>query len=143
MPPADHSFGKEHRLHGAKRIDRLFAEGRSFFAFPFRCVWTVASPPPERPCAPVQILISVGKRNHKRAVARNILKRRTREAYRLNRHRWDDLALPDGRVILLALIYTPKEILTYSAIEHGVVKALTDIHRRLETDRRRTVHPAD
>jgi ribonuclease P protein component len=130
--PADHSFGKEHRLCGKKRIDRLFAGGRSFFAYPFRCVWSVAGEEGAAGDGPyARILISVAKKNHKRAVARNKLKRRTREAYRLNRHRWEGLALPPGRILNIALIYTPKEILEYSVIEHGVVKILSEIRKRL------------
>ncbi len=147
MNPADHSFGKEHRLCGKKRIDRLFVEGRSFFAYPFRCVWSVDGDPAgtelsdQAPCA--RILVSVAKKNHKRAVVRNKLKRRIREAYRLNRHRWEGLALPEGRSLSVAFIYTPKEILEYSVIEHGVVKILSEIRKRLAPGAGLPVRAAD
>jgi ribonuclease P protein component len=143
MNPSDHSFGKEHRLCGKKRIDRLFAEGRSFFAYPFRCVWTATDPAPDKAGAPVQILISVGKKNHKRAVARNKLKRRIREACRLNRYGWADISGPDGRIVTVALIYTSKEILEYSVIEHGVVKVFSEIRKRLAPGADLPVRAAD
>jgi len=147
MSAPDRRFGKQHRLCGKKRIDRLFAQGQSFFAYPFRCVWMVVGEAAaetreglsESPCA--QMLVSVSKKNHKRAVARNTLKRRTREAYRLNRR--DDLALADGRRLAVAFLYTSKEILDYAVIEHGVVKALAEIHKRLAPGVGAPVHAAD
>lgn len=132
MSAPDHRFGKQHRLCGKKRIDRLFEQGQSFFAYPFRCVWMVTDEgdaPEEGDALCPQMLVSVGKKNHKRAVARNTLKRRTREAYRLNRRA--DLALIGGRRLAVAFLYTPKEILEYAVIEHGVVKALAEIRKRL------------
>lgn len=99
-----------------------------------------------REMAEVQILVSVSKRNHKRAVARNKLKRRIREACRLNRHRWGEpgqLGLPEGRRLVLAFIYSSKEILEYSTIEHGVVKAIREIQKRLAAGVDLSVHPAD
>lgn len=139
----DRSFGKAHRLCGKKRIDRLFAEGQSFFAYPFRCVWTVMDPEWEKVSAPVQILISVGKKNHKRAVVRNKLKRRIREAYRLNRPCWEDVSSSQGRIVTVALLYTSKEILEYSVIEHGVVKVLSEIRKRLASGADLPVRAAD
>ncbi len=143
MNPSHHRFGKAHRLCGKKQIDRLFAQGQSFFAYPFRCVWTTAEPVPDKASAPVQILISVGKKNHKRAVARNKLKRRIREAYRLNRHHPNDISGPDGRIVTVALLYTSKEILEYSVIEHGIVKVLSEIRKRLAPDADLSVRAAD
>jgi ribonuclease P protein component len=127
----DHSFGKQHRLCGKKPIDRLFAEGVSFFAWPFRCIWLIAEADTLRAAAPVQVLITVGKKNHKRAVARNRIKRRTREACRLNRYRWDTLPLPEGKRLLVGFVYGSKEILDYSTIEHGVIRAITELRKQL------------
>ncbi len=138
----DYSFGKEHRLCGKKSIDGLFAQGYSFFVYPFRCVWSVVDPDPLRETAPVQILISVGKKNHKRAVARNKLKRRIREAYRLNRSRWE-MPLPQGKRLIVALIYGSKEILEYKTIEDGLVGLFTELRKRLAADGDRAVRRAD
>lgn len=101
------------------------------------------APDPHRKTAPVQILVSVGKKNHKRAVARNKLKRRTREAYRLNRHLWEGISLPENEHLVLGLIYGSKEILQYTAIEHGVVKAIAEIRKQLAADRDPAFRPAD
>ena len=147
MPNAvDYSFGKEHRLCGKKSIDGLFAQGRSFFVHPFRCVWLVVEgdlcTAPYQETWSVQILVSVGKKNHKRAVARNKLKRRIREAYRLNRSRWE-MPLPQGKRLIVALIYGSKETLEYKTIEDGLVRLFTELRKRLAADGDRAVRRAD
>ena len=143
MNATNHSFGKKHRLSSHTLIERLFGEGYSFFAYPFRCVWMVADPVPGKDTASVQILVSVSKKNHKRAVSRNKLKRRIREAYRLNRHGWGEIPLPENKRLLVAFIYSSREILEYSVIEHGVVKILSEIQKRLAAGIDISVHPAD
>lgn len=138
----DFSFGKEYRLCGKKSVDRLFAEGRSFFAAPFRCVWLIVEPDPARKTAPVQVLISVPKKNHKRAVARNKLKRRIREAYRLNRHAFGLQAI-EGQRVVVGLLYNSREILDYQTIEDGLVRLFTELGRRLAAGADRPVRAAD
>ncbi|MDR0955377.1 MAG: ribonuclease P protein component [Rikenellaceae bacterium] len=131
MDAINYSFDKKQRLTSRTLIQRLFGEGASFFAYPLRCISMVVDPDPHRPMAPVQVLVSVSKKNHKRAVARNLVKRRLREAYRLNRHRWGTLPLPDDKRLIVALVYTSREILDYTTIEHGVIKVITEIQKRL------------
>ena len=143
MDAINHSFSKKHRLSSHTLIERLFGGGCSFFAYPLRCVWMITEPAPGKEMADVQILVSVSKKNHKRAVARNKLKRRIREAYRLNRHHWGELALPENKRLVLAFIYSSKEILEYSTIEHGVVKAISEIQKRLAAGIDLSVCPAD
>lgn len=77
------SYKKEERLCSKKVIDQLFSKGNTFLAFPFKVVFL------EMPLSkefPVQAGFSVGKRNFKKAVKRNLIKRKMREAYRLNKH---------------------------------------------------------
>lgn len=79
----------------------------------------------------VKVLFSVPKKNHKRAVARNLLKRRTREAYRLNKAALYCKAAGTGRMVELAIIYSSKEIHDYKTINNGVRRILGEIMERL------------
>lgn len=81
----DYTFKKAERLKSLKVIGGLFKEGHSFGVYPLRLFWS-AQPMPEGG-APAQFTVSVAKKNFKSAVARNRIKRKVREAWRLNKHR--------------------------------------------------------
>lgn len=110
------TFRKEERLHKEKLIQELFETGSSFYLFPFK-VLSKHNPDGEFPVH--QVLISVSKRNFKKAVDRNLIKRRVRESYRLNKN-----LLPARPKLLIAYIYTAKEILTFAQIQERLIKTL-------------------
>jgi ribonuclease P protein component len=108
------TFQQKERLSKEKLIKELFDKGSSFYLFPFK-VFFMVNPDSEYPFH--QILISVSKRNFKRAVDRNLIKRRIREAYRLNKTK-----LPDRNKLLIAYIYSVKEILPSVQIHERLIK---------------------
>lgn len=124
-----HILPKSERLCHDKVISALFTEGSSSFAPPFRFYWRISEAVEGRPN--VSVLFSVPKRQFKRAVKRNLLKRRMREAYRLNKSGFGACAQEKGLRVELALIYTSKEVSEYKNIEHGVRKVLAEITKRL------------
>lgn len=136
-----YGFPKSERLCRTGTIDRVFAEGRSFFSYPLRCVYLEEGNAPGKDRTETQVLFSVGKRNHKRAVRRNLLKRRLRESYRLNKS-----LLGDGDVaerLYICFVYTSKEVENYGTIENGVRKALKKIHESRVEGRRAAAPMAD
>lgn len=77
-----YTFKKEERLCSKKLLERLFGNGSSFLIYPFRITWLLSELPEN---VPVQVVINVSKRKFKKATDRNLLKRRIREIYRLNK----------------------------------------------------------
>lgn len=86
----DNGFGlkKAERLCSKKAIDALFTgtDSKSLSAYPIRIVYRHTEE------AGIRILVSVSKKRFRHAVDRNRVKRQIREAYRLNKHRLDDIA---------------------------------------------------
>ena len=78
-----------------------------------------------------QILVSVSKRNFKKAVDRNKLKRLIREAYRRNKQPLIEYCQKNSAVVYLGLIYTGKTIPAYIEIERKIILIL---HRLTEQD---------
>lgn len=113
------------RLSSMGALRRLFDEGESGFVYPFRYIFRIESEQSEV-MAP-EVLFSVPKRYHKRANKRNLLRRRTKEAYRLNK----SLLLAQQRGLDMALIYSAKEVVEYKRVENAVKKILGQIAQRL------------
>ena len=120
----DRSLPRTERLRSLGAVRRLFESGESGFVSPFRYVW-FAEPDLVQS---VEVLFSVPKKFHKRANRRNLLRRRTKEAYRLQKN----LLRADAPVNLdLALIYSSKEVVSYKTIAHAVRRILESVVEHL------------
>jgi len=89
-------------------------------AFPLRAVWRVN--PGRQRGAGVQFLISIPKKRLRHAVDRVTMRRRVREAYRLNRHLLE--GLPEGMLIDMAFVYVASSLQPYAAVESAVCRLL-------------------
>lgn len=105
---------KSERLHGKLKISALMSKGRWGFTpggLKYCFLKDTASSSLEEAN---NIIVSVPKRLFKRAVKRNLLKRRLREAYRTQK----DILPPKGYSILF--LYNTKDVLEYSALREQV-----------------------
>ena len=110
-----YTFKKEERLCSKKLIEELFHNGSSFLLYPFRIVWLRHSLPGD---VPAQVVINVPKRRFKKAVHRNLIKRRIREIYRLNKGLELYSFLSDHSAqLLLGIHYVGKDIVEYHLME--------------------------
>lgn len=100
---------KKERLSVGTDLSRLFASGRYGFTDGFRYCYRIGNELPFN-----RIVVSVPKKCFRRAVKRNLLKRRIREAYRLNKNLLPVNAEKGGTDILL--IYSSKDILDFNAV---------------------------
>ncbi len=110
-PIVNYTFSKCERLCSATAIEELFTAGKSKNNAPLKLVYTPNT------INLHQVVIVVPKRNFKRANARNLLKRRMREAYRLHKHELNFLTQKYN----LALLFTGREAKDYATIETSVV----------------------
>ena len=116
------TFQKKEKLCSKKQFDKLFAEGSSFLIYPLKVVFIETELNGKYPA---QAAFAVSKKLFKKAVKRNLLKRRMREAYRLNKPDFY-FKLGDKKVTVI-FIYVAKEILAYSQVETAMKRALKRI----------------
>jgi ribonuclease P protein component len=126
----DFSFQKAERLCSKKIIDKLFLEGKSVFSFPLK-IGYLETPLPSS--FPVQAAFTVGKRNFKRAVQRNLIKRRMREAYRLNKSNF--YTEFEEKQVAVFFIFTGKTIPEYKQIEAAVKKGMKKLLSELKASK--------
>ncbi|MBR6177767.1 MAG: ribonuclease P protein component [Bacteroidales bacterium] len=107
------TLGKTDRLKSLIRIENLFNTGRSFMSFPFVVYYTVGCKFDNGNC---QMMVSVSKHLFKHAVDRNRIKRLTREAYRLRRHRLD----AGGVIFSIALVYKSRKIESFETVSQAM-----------------------
>jgi ribonuclease P protein component len=125
--PVDKIFPKEERLHSKKMIQELFDKGSSFYLYPFKIIILRNA---NDHTAEHQVLISVSKRNFKLAVDRNLIKRKIKEAYRLNKQ----LLYSNENInepLLIAYIYTGKENHPFQFIQNKLIKSIKRLNEEV------------
>ncbi len=125
------NFGKAYKLCSRKTIDRLFKEGKQLRAFPLG-VYYLEIENSEK--VPFQVVISAPKRLFKRAHERNYVKRLIKEVLRKEKQPLEDLLTASGKQLALFIVYTNKEILTYSELEKCGKKLIGKLLSELQTE---------
>lgn len=120
-------FRKNQRLHKDVDIAPLFAEGGHTFCYPLKVLYRVV-PLNEGDTAHSRVVIVVAKRHLKKAHARNLVRRRLREAYRLNAQR---IVPKDGFQVHIAFVYVARDICSYTELEKSVVVAFSTIDKKI------------
>lgn len=116
------TFTRAERLKSRKIIGKLFSHGQSFGAYPLRVVFAETENNTDE--ALVQVTFSVPKKRFKKAVERNKIKRKIREAYRLKKHKLYRKLEGREQQLALMFIYTGKELFDYAEIEKAVGKVI-------------------
>lgn len=129
---ANFKLYKSEKLCSKIEIERLYAQGTSLIAYPLRAVYlAVPAGDTNHPVA-ARFLISIPKKRIRHAVGRVLLRRRTREAYRLNR----DLLTPvveQGKTVLIGFNWVANDERNYATIERSMRELLSKIARTVQS----------
>ena len=116
---------KNQRLNSEKDISNLFLSGKTLYVYPLKLVFLLK----EENTKEVKVLFSVPKKYFKKAIWRNTIRRRIKEAYRINSY----FRSPVNTELQMAFIYISKEIIDYKEIEVAVKELLTQLKNILDT----------
>ena len=115
---------KEERLHCKKDIAFLLAKGKFRTCRRFRYCFIADNGLPYS-----RMMISVPKKLFKRAVKRNLLKRRIRESYRLQKN-----LFPENRGADILFIYNSREISCSKDVFSDVGQIIKDVSNEIRKD---------
>jgi len=123
------TFSKSERLCSTILITKLFDKGTAFYIDPFKVIW-IETPLPDNKHN-VQILIGVSKKNIKKSVDRNRMKRLIKEAYRLNKHILCDALKEDNKQYALAVLFNGKQIIDFAQLQNKILLILHRLKKEL------------
>lgn len=113
-----HTLPKKERLCGKTGISKLLADGRHGNIPGFRFCYLSGNQMEYN-----RIMVSVPKKIFKRAVKRNLLKRRIRESWRLQKETLNATGVD------ILFTYSTKEILKFEDIQAAVAKVIEKINK--------------
>jgi ribonuclease P protein component len=121
------SFKKEERITSRSTLSSLFTEGKIVHVPPLRILYLPASTGKY----PAAVAVSVPRRLFRKAVDRNLLKRRIREAYRSGKPFFYSGLNKLGRQANLVILYQHHEKVDYHTIHEALLKGLEKILREI------------
>ena len=117
--PIRHTLPKKERLCGKTGISKLLADGKHGNIPGFRFCYLT-----ENQLDYNRIMVSVPKKIFKRAVKRNLLKRRIRESWRLQKETLNATGVD------ILFTYSTKEILDFKEVQAAVAKIIEKINSK-------------
>ena len=118
---SSNKFRKSERLCSKKDIQSLFEQGKSFGVYPFRLIWLRYD---EETISPARIVVSIPKKRFKRAVKRNLLRRRIKESYRLRKGGFYKELDHLNTKVNFVVIYTGDTVLNYHELDRKISSLL-------------------
>jgi ribonuclease P protein component len=122
------SYNRFEKLKSRKQIELLFAKGKSISAFPVKVFYL---PVDHTPVHPVQVGVGVSARNFKKAVDRNTIKRRMREAYRLHKLPLHEHLVAQQKSVAVFILWIDKQMPTTAALQELMPAVIEKLIKQL------------
>ena len=110
-------FPKKQKLCNETAIKEMFSNGESFVIPPIRLIWKEQVNSDD---VAIKSIIVVPKKQLKLASDRNIVRRRMKEAYRLNKSTIENSLKNKGKQLNIAIVYQNDKRLSYKVIEEKI-----------------------
>lgn len=124
------TLGKKERLKSRKEIELLFSKGKKFSITPFRVHYLFN----ELTDPPLQFGVSVSKKNFKKAVDRNRIRRLVKETYRLQKMELQQQVKEKKGQLHVFFIYNGKEIPEYIGIFDKMKKVIDKLGHIIDSE---------
>src|SRR5690554_2379348 len=118
------SLKKAERLYKRDSITLLFRHGKKGGVSPIRIIYRYVPQVEREDTICLKAAWSVPKRNFKKAVDRNAIKRKMKEAYRLHKTPLQEALIKENKCLHLIFIYNSKEKVSYKKIEDKIILIL-------------------
>ena len=115
------TFKKEERLYGHAALENVYTKGKHLHSNAIKIIFTEVSQNNQPAC---RVVFSVPKRSFKKAVDRNLIKRRMREVYRNHKHILYQHLEAKQKQIHIYFIYTSKQIIEFDELKENIMQAL-------------------
>jgi ribonuclease P protein component len=123
------TLGKQERLKSNLSIQELLKHGRAVSKFPLKIYWDFSTDPHQK--FPVRVAVIVARRKFRKAVERNFMKRRLREAYRLHKHILYETLDQHQQKIQMIILLLSDEFISYEQLEKGICEILRQLVNKL------------
>jgi len=110
------SLPSQERLKSTKSISQIFVSGSSLNKYPLLIKYHLLDSKSDDDQVDIRVAFTVSKRNFKRAVDRNLIKRRMREMHRHLINPIRELVQNKGKTLEMVWVYSGKELKDYSSI---------------------------
>ena len=135
MSTGRETFHKSERLCSQKIISALFENGNIIYTSLFKLVWLFS--PSDLP-SPAQAAFTVSKKGFRKAVTRNLIRRRMREAYRKTKLNLYSLLETEHIRITFVIIFRGTTVVDFPAIDSAMKEVIGKLSSQIRENQQKS-----